>query len=79
MQDGGENRRPTKVVVAQREAVFTAPSFTVAPLFYNPKPIKQPIFLKGLDVLMPDVFGGRGVDGVLRDIGGVIAHAFETA
>jgi hypothetical protein len=30
-------------------------------------------------MLMPDVFGGGGVDGVFRHVRGVIANAFETA
>jgi hypothetical protein len=37
MQDGGENRRPTKVVVEGKGAVFTVPSFNLAPCFYNLK------------------------------------------
>jgi hypothetical protein len=74
------NRRPLKAMMAkQRGILFTAPSFSFAPPFYNPKPISQPILLNRFDVLMPDVFGGRGVNGVLRDIGGVVAHALETA
>lgn len=30
-------------------------------------------------VLVPDVFGRRGINGILRHVGGVIAHALEAA
>ena len=48
--------------------------------FYNPEPTGlQLILLSNPGVLMPNVFSRGGVDGVLRDIDSVIAHALETA
>jgi hypothetical protein len=41
---GGENRRPSKVIMARPTQIFTAASFSDVLFFYNPKPIGHELF-----------------------------------